>query len=491
MRLSGLVLSSSFKRSLFAGDVGVARVNEHVQLSGWLQNIRRVGKNSCFGMLRDHTGLVQLHASGPAASLLLSLPPESVLSVSGTVVARPVQNVNPSLPSGSVELSVSGVPFCRPCVRPGPPFVVGDERVSEELRLRHRFLELRSPRLQHALRARAAAVHAMRVWLREHGFLEVETPLLFRPTPEGAKEFLVRTRWPDMYYSLPQSPQQYKQLLMMAGVDRYFQIARCFRDEDMRSERQPEFTQVDFEMSFSDEKDVMETAENLVRVASKAVDPDASVEKIAFDRLMFHDAMRLYGIDKPDLRIPETIETLMRPGLSSFRFVKRLPMRGSVTALASFITASPSSVQLLIYAGGRWSGQSHTGLTEEGRALLAKDGDFVYCVSNDEMLACETLGKLRSTACPVDPAKLKEKRWLWVTHFPMFEKVDGGLKVKKKKKKMETSRTHSLHCYYYYFSGIYRLHIILLLRLLNRMNFWCEVEKNLQFMLEPDRMIWF
>lgn len=404
-------------------DVSVARVNDEVQLSGWLQNVRRVGKGSCFGVLRDHTGLIQLHASGEVADQLLNLSPESSLSVKGVVVRRPAQNVNPKMATGEVEVQVSQVPFANKFVGP-LPFVVGDESVNEDVRLKHRYLDLRSERLQRNLRKRAEIVHAIRSWFRDNGFLEVETPYLFRPTPEGAKEFLVKTRWPSMYYSLPQSPQQYKQMLMMAGADRYYQIARCFRDEDMRSERQPEFTQIDFEMSFCDEAEVMATAERVVQVASNAVDP--TEPPIVFDRLMYHDAMRLYGSDKPDLRIPQTIETVLQPGISRFRFVKRLPI--SAKSLPQF-PAEAMQAPIVVRSNGRWIGQVDDVLTEKGRESLAGQGDFVYCASNDEMLACETLGKLRSVICPLDPAKKLEKRWLWVTHFPMFEKIDGGFKA--------------------------------------------------------------
>jgi aspartyl-tRNA synthetase len=415
---------SSFKRSLLVGDVSVKRVDEKVQLSGWLQSIRRVGKGSCFGLLRDHTGVMQLHATGAAADRLLSLTIESALSVSGIVARRPSQNVNPKMASGEVEVVVSDVPFSNKFSVP-LPFPIGDASVSEDVRLGHRFLDLRTERLQRNLRARAEVVHAIRSWLRDNGFLEVETPYLFRPTPEGAKEFLVKTRWPSMYYSLPQSPQQYKQLLMMGGADRYFQIARCFRDEDMRSERQPEFTQVDFEMSFSDEEEVMATAESLVNAASQALEP--SIGKVVFEKLMYHEALRLYGSDKPDLRITETIESVVAPNISPARFVKRLPIRVPLGSVAPLLSANPA---LFASTGaGRWMGSVDNGLTEHGRNVLSA-GPFLYCASNDEMAACDVLGKVRSTVCPMDPTKQTERRWLWVTHFPMFERLqDGGLKV--------------------------------------------------------------
>ncbi len=401
-------------------------VNETVQLSGWLQNVRRMGKTGCFGMLRDHSGLVQVFAQGALGERLASLPVESAVSIVGKVTQRPSNSVNRELPTGQVEVQVSDVPFSNKSVS-GMPFAVGDATAGEELRLKHRFLDLRSPRLQHNLRARAEVAHAVRACLREQAFLEVETPYLFRPTPEGAKEYLVRTRWPSMYYSLPQSPQQYKQLLMMGGFDRYFQIARCFRDEDMRTERQPEFTQVDFEMAFSNEEDVMAVAEDVVNAACRSLDGSGS--KIVFQKMQYHTAMRLYGSDKPDLRIAQKIESVVSGAAASspFRFVKRLPLC-SATSREAVVAQLSANAQLVAFVGGKWEG-SGLCFTSEGRALADTKEAAIYMGGDNEMAMCETLGKVRLAVNPVPPSRKHERHWLWVTHFPMFEKSDDGWKA--------------------------------------------------------------
>lgn len=272
----------------------------------------RKRSDGAFAVLRDHTGTVQLYAEGSVGAQLLATPIESALSVVGTVVRRPEAAVKHNTATGAVELAVSELAFCNPCTK-ALPFPVADAgKVAEDVRLRHRFLDLRSPQLQHNLRARAEVAHAVRSAMRTMRFTEVETPYLFRPTPEGAKEFLVRTRWPGLWYSLPQSPQQYKQLLMMGGMDRYFQIARCFRDEDMRAERQPEFTQVDLEMAFAEERDVMDVTETIVQAALRALHGDSA--SATFSTMPYRDAMRWYGCDKPDLRIASRIESLVSGG---------------------------------------------------------------------------------------------------------------------------------------------------------------------------------
>lgn len=377
-------------------------------------------------MLRDHSGTVQLTASDAVAQQLAALPAESAVSVTGTVRERPTEAVNARMATGSVEVLVDALTFTNACTQP-LPFGVGDASVSEEKRLRHRFLDLRAPALQHNLRARADVTHAIREVMRGHHFVETETPILFRPTPEGAKEFLVRTRWPGMWYSLPQSPQQYKQLLMMGGLDRYFQIARCFRDEDMRAERQPEFTQVDFEMSFAQEADVQRVTEAVVEAAVRALRGPAAA--VRFGRMPYRDAMRWYGVDKPDLRIASRIADVVGGGLGRI-VVKMLPLTTTAAApnaLNNWLQSVPQSAAALV--NGKWRGAAaaETLLTATQRDRLCAAhprGVVLVAAHQNEMAACELLGKAR-VALETVPANAPDQ-WLWVTEFPLFERTRDG-----------------------------------------------------------------
>jgi aspartyl-tRNA synthetase len=399
-------------------------VDEEVVLSGWLQNVRVMREGSCFGALRDHTGLVQLYAEGKVAEELREVPVESSLSLKGTVVKRPDQAVNRKMATGAVEVRVEEVTFVNKCTKE-LPFAVGQENVGEEIRLKNRFLDLRSMRMQYHLRMRAEVTHTIRSWMKHMGFVEVETPYLFRPTPEGAKEFLVSTRWPSMFYSLPQSPQQYKQLLMAGGTDRYFQIARCFRDEDMRKDRQPEFTQVDFEMAFADEADVMETAETIINAACRSL--LGSSEPVKFKKMMYHDAMRRYGSDKPDLRIKSVIESVVlttsKMHIFPQHFIKRLKLSVAMEP-EQLERALQHHDQVVGLVDGKWVGGYAASLTEEQKAVLLPEKSSkkatLFAFGDEEMEVCSELGKLRILHDKV--AKNAKHSWLWVTHFPMFER---------------------------------------------------------------------
>jgi aspartyl-tRNA synthetase len=322
--------------------------------------------------------------------------------------------------TGRVEVAVEAVTFSNPCSKT-LPFRVGDPSVREELRLQYRYLDLRSETLQRNLRARAEVAYRIRECLRALRFVEVETPYLFRPSPEGAKEFAVRTRWPNLWYSLPQSPQQYKQLLMMGGMDRYFQIARCFRDEDMRLERQPEFTQVDLEMSFAEEADVMAVTERVIAAMSSAL----HLPEPAFERMLYRDAMRLYGIDKPDLRITSKIESVVT-GNQAHHF-KALKL-SRAPAPEKLREALRSDSELAVLVDGKWQGAAMPEGVRGNLSAQHPSGVVLARVGASEMHVCAALGKLRLTLdAPADPS---QKRWLWVTEFPMFElQTDGTWKA--------------------------------------------------------------
>ena len=277
-----------------------AETDQEVTVAGWVQTIRDMGK-IVFIDLRDHTGLLQLVAPSEVELPKFSL--EDVVEVTGTVRRRGEKFVNPNLPTGEVELGIAKLTVLSPAAE--LPFEIkGDTRViNEELRLKHRYLDLRSERMATNLRTRHRVAHFLRGFLDGSGFVEIETPYLTKGTPEGAREFLVPSRLhPEQFFVLPQSPQQFKQLLMVGGIGRYFQFARCLRDEDQRGDRQPEFTQLDLEMSFVSQEDVLALNEAMMIAMVKELFPDKHITKVPFPRLTYAESMEKYGTDKPDLR---------------------------------------------------------------------------------------------------------------------------------------------------------------------------------------------
>lgn len=286
----------------------VIKVNEQVgqpiTLQGWVHTIRNMGKIA-FIEIRDHTAVVQVVADDPAK--LPKLGPEYVVRVEGKVRARGERFINKNLATGGVEVGLDKIEVINESAE--LPFEIKKDTlaVTEELRLKHRYLDLRSERMTTNLRLRHKVIKFIRDFLDDEGFIEIETPMLTKGTPEGAREFLVPSRLhPETFYVLPQSPQQFKQLLMVGGVGRYFQIARCMRDEDQRGDRQPEFTQLDLEMSFVTQEDIIRLNERLMVELAKAVVPGKKLTKNPFPRLTYAEAMEKYGTDKPDLRKDKT-----------------------------------------------------------------------------------------------------------------------------------------------------------------------------------------
>ncbi|MBM3495070.1 MAG: aspartate--tRNA ligase [Armatimonadetes bacterium] len=298
----------NWQRTRNCGDLLPADAGATVTLNGWVNSVRSHG-DLMFVDLRDRTGIVQLRAdvssSADVLAALGSVKNEYVLAVTGCVQLRAPGMANPKLHTGEVEIQVGSVQVLNTCRQP-LPFQLNDDAqmtsVNEELRLRYRYLDLRRPRMHEMLRLRHQVIASMRRFLDARGFLEVETPLFTRSTPEGARDYLVPYRLsPGLFYALPQSPQQYKQLLMVAGVERYYQIARCFRDEAQRADRQPEFTQLDMEMSFVTQEDILSLTEEM----TIAVVTECSPKRLGsapFTRLKYDDAIRRFGTDKPDLR---------------------------------------------------------------------------------------------------------------------------------------------------------------------------------------------
>ncbi|KKQ76635.1 MAG: Aspartyl-tRNA synthetase [Parcubacteria group bacterium GW2011_GWC1_38_6] len=280
-------------------------IGKKIQLSGWVHTIREHGK-ILFIDLRDSGGVLQIVFSPDTKEvyeLAKTLRPESVVSIEGEVKERPTSMVNPKIPTGKIEFQPSKLEILSMAETPPFPIDTDGYDISEDKRLKYRYLDLRRPRLQGNIRNRQKVIQYMRNFLIKEGFIEVETPLLTKATPEGARDFLVPARLqPGKFYALPQSPQQYKQLLMVAGFEKYFQIARCLRDEDPRGDRQAEFTQLDLEMAFVKEEDILSLIERLYVGIVKELFPEKKIQKIPFPRLKYKDVMEKYNSDKPDIR---------------------------------------------------------------------------------------------------------------------------------------------------------------------------------------------
>ena len=293
-------LSSFVARTNTCGELRSSHLGQEVTLCGWIQYRRQ----NIFLVLRDFHGLVQVvipqdESAASVRRILCEAPVESVVQVSGTVISRPPGQENPKMPTGEIEIKVKTAKLLNSCKK--LPFEIKDfVKKTETLRLQYRYLDLRGAQMQYNLRLRSQMVMKMREYLCNlHGFVDIETPTLFKRTPGGAKEFVVPSREPGKFYSLPQSPQQFKQLLMVGGLDRYFQIARCYRDEGSRPDRQPEFTQIDIEMSFVDQTGIQSLIEGLLQYSWPS-DKDPLV--VPFPSMTFAEALASYGTDKPDTR---------------------------------------------------------------------------------------------------------------------------------------------------------------------------------------------
>jgi aspartyl-tRNA synthetase len=435
-------------RDAWCGELGAARVGETVRVAGWVHRRRDHG-GLIFIDLRDRSGLLQLvfhPESAPEAHAAAErLRAEHVISASGQVVRREEGNVNPNLPTGEIELDVASVETLADS--PTPPFPVDEDGpVDETLRLRHRMLDLRREGMRDAMVLRHVVVRAMREYLNSHDFLDLETPILTRSTPEGARDFLVPSRMnPGEFYALPQSPQLFKQLLMMSGYERYYQIARCFRDEDLRADRQPEFTQLDLEMSFVDEDDVIGVIEGLMaRVFEDAGFPVSAPPP--WPRLTYDEAMLRYGSDKPDVRFGLELADLggELAGTEFKVFAGVLASGGVVRALNAGAREVPRSeldaltehvkrygagglVWAFVQQDGSWRSPTAKFLTDEQRdavtrKLSGRPGDLLLIVADTEHVAATALGELRlELARRFELVPEGRHDIVWVVDFPMFE----------------------------------------------------------------------
>ena len=438
-------------RTHYCGAVNRDHLQQTVTLSGWAHRRRDHG-GVIFIDLRDREGLVQVVCNPDKVdtfAIAEKIRNEFVLKVTGRVNPRPEGTVNPNLPTGEIEVIADSIEILNASLT--PPFQLDDENLSENVRLTHRYLDLRRPVMQENMKLRYRVSKTLRDYLDQHGFMEIETPMLTRSTPEGARDYLVPSRvHPGQFFALPQSPQLFKQLLMVAGFDRYFQITKCFRDEDLRADRQPEFTQVDIETSFMSENEIMDIVETMIRGMFKTV---MNVDlPNPFPRMPYSEAMGRYGSDKPDMRV--TLElTELSDVMKSVEFkvfraaadmeggrVAALKVPGGGTLSRKEIDDYTAFVGIygakgLAYikvnevAKGRDGLQSPIVKNLDDAALKAiiertgaTDGDLIFFGADKAKVVNEALGALRAKVG--HERGLAESGWrpLWVVDFPMFER---------------------------------------------------------------------
>jgi aspartyl-tRNA synthetase len=435
------------RRTHHCNQLGAGDAGSEVVLMGWVQRRRDHG-GVIFVDLRDREGLTQVvfnpDVSAEVHDKAHVLRSEYVIGVRGAVAPRPEGMVNPNLVTGEIEVMVTELRIFNPAET--PPFLIEENvEVSETLRLRHRHLDLRRPRLHKNIIMRHKAAAAVRQYLNGNGFIDIETPFLTRSTPEGARDYLVPSRVnPGQFYALPQSPQLFKQLLMISGFERYYQIVRCFRDEDLRADRQPEFTQIDMEMSFVGEEDIMAVSEGLMAYVFQEV-LGRSIP-VPLPRLTYQEAMDRYGLDKPDIRfgmeLKEISDIVKDSGFKVFAdvvkkggIVKALNAKSCIDFTRKEIDDLTRFVAIYKAKGLAWIKVREDGwqspiakfFTDEEKARLTEridmaPGDLVFFMADQASIANEALGQLRNHLGEklklIDPGAFG---FTWVTHFPMFE----------------------------------------------------------------------
>ncbi|MEM3922926.1 MAG: aspartate--tRNA ligase [Zestosphaera sp.] len=433
------------RRTHWCGELRKEHIGSEVVLNGWVHTIRKIGKIS-FILVRDRTGVIQVVVSSknPYYEAVEALTPETVVAVRGVVRARPPAQVNPELPTGEVEVEIKELVILNKAK--SLPLPIFDRELmkttSETMRLKYRYLDLRRPEMQYNLFFRAELVRVLRNSLDSKGFIEVETPYLARSTPEGARDFLVPSRlYPGKFYALTQSPQLFKQLLMIAGFERYYQFARCFRDEDPRADRQPEFTQLDIEMSFVTREDVMNTVEDLMlEVFSKTMKKELPRP---LPRLTYFEALKKYGIDKPDIRFEnyledgdENLRTVLKARPNEAVRVLRFELRGKKPeAVREFIGEvltheNGTRHYYLIKSAGSLVSNVREVETELMMSLNLGIDEAAVISVGDYVKASEALGTLRnSLGRYLELARKDDYAMLWIIDFPLFEVNEEGVLV--------------------------------------------------------------
>lgn len=446
------------KRTNTCNELTSADKGKSVTLIGWVQSVRDHG-GIIFVDLRDREGITQVvfHPECPVYRDAQKLKDESVIQIFGTVAMRENDTVNPSLKTGEIEVVADNMIIHNVCET--LPFPLDNERadkVNEDLRLQYRYLDLRRPRNLNLLRMRHKAAKALREYLDSNGFTEVETPILFKSTPEGAREFLVPSRLnPGQFYALNQSPQQYKQMLMVSGIERYYQMAKCFRDEDLRADRQPEFTQVDIEMSFIDREDMYSLIENMLKKVWKDV---LGIDiPTPFKRMPYSEAMNHYGVDKPDTRfemeLTDFTDTFKQSQFKVFSSVangggsiKAINAKGLADITQGELknledvakTLGAKGLAFIKAENGSWKSPilkflSEAEQSELKQKLNIEDGDIVFFAACEWERACSILGRIRLECAKLLQARGKlsipadQFNFLWVIEFPLmlFDEEQG------------------------------------------------------------------
>ncbi|WP_221387763.1 aspartate--tRNA ligase [Clostridium perfringens] len=437
---------NGLKRNIMCGDARESHIGQKVTVMGWVQRNRNLGGLQ-FIDLRDREGILQVVFNDDLGEEILekakSIRPEYCIAVTGEIVKR--ESVNPNMPTGTVELKAEELKILSESDTP-PIYIKEDLDAAESIRLKYRYLDLRRPDMQNIFKIRHKTTKAIRDYLDQNGFLEMETPILTKSTPEGARDYLVPSRnYPGMFYALPQSPQLFKQLLMVSGFDRYFQIVKCFRDEDLRANRQPEFTQVDLEMSFVEQDDVMALNEGLIKHVFKEV---LGVDvKTPIKRMTFKDAMEKYGSDKPDLRFGMEITNLsdvvkecgfkvFTDAVANGGSVRGLCLEGGASMGRKDIDRLGEFVKTFKAKGLAWIQLKEEGVKspiakffqeEELNKIIetmgAKTGDLILIVADKNSVVLKALGELRlELSRKFDLVKDKsEFNFTWITEFDLLE----------------------------------------------------------------------
>ncbi len=440
---------TGLKRSHMCAEVNEKMIGENVTVMGWVQRRRDLGQ-LLFIALRDRTGIVQIVVDGNTAEKALfekaeTVRSEFVLAVKGKVSARTEQNINENMKTGKIEIIAEE--FRILSESEVLPFQIEDSvTVKDDLRLKHRYLDLRRPSQLKNIMLRHKVVQVIHSFLDEEGFLEIETPILGKSTPEGARDYLVPSRvHPGNFYGLPQSPQLYKQLLMVSGMDKYYQIAKCFRDEDLRADRQPEFTQVDMELSFVDENDIMDINERMMqKVFKELLDVDI---KLPLQRMTYKEAMERYGSDKPDIRfgmelknisdiVKETEFVVFKNALENGGSVRAINAKGcgnfprkQIDSLVEFVKTYQAKglAWIVVNADGTLKSQIAKFFTTEKLqeivdAMEAKAGDLILICADKNKVVFDALGALRlELSKRLELTKADDFAFLWITEFPMLE----------------------------------------------------------------------
>ena len=439
---------TGLKRSHMCGDVTENLAGSKVTVMGWVQRRRDLGQ-LIFIALRDRTGIVQAVVDGSAEKELFekaeTIRSEFVVSITGTVTLRTAENINENMKTGHVEIIAEDLRILSESET--TPFQIEENiTVNDELRLKYRYLDLRRPNIFRNIKLRHDVTHVVRDFLDKEGFLEIETPMLTRSTPEGARDYLVPSRvHPGNFYALPQSPQLFKQLLMVSGMDKYFQIARCFRDEDLRADRQPEFTQIDMELSFIDIDDILDVNERLIkRVFKEVLGVDV---KTPFRRMTWKEGMERFGSDKPDMRfgmelkdlseiVKDTEFVVFKNALEAGGSVRAINAEGcgkmprkQIDQLVEFVKTYKAKglAWIVVNEDGSIKSQIAKFFTDEKmaeivKAMDGKPGDLILICADKNKVVFDALGALRlEMAKRLDLTRPDDYNFLWITEFPMFD----------------------------------------------------------------------